>query len=105
MPRDDSEFKRAYVAVASAAGLTNDQVVRIYSFEATGNGNSDIQAGLEFTTRARALSTAPHPSHAERAQALAGPERIRIWRLYLRAGRRGFENGFTSIFQVVAHRP
>jgi hypothetical protein len=30
---------------------------------------------------------------------------MRVWRLYLRAARRGFESGFTSIFQVVAHRP
>jgi cyclopropane-fatty-acyl-phospholipid synthase len=43
--------------------------------------------------------------HAERAESLAGPERMRVWRLYLRAARRGFENGFTSIFQIVAHRP
>jgi cyclopropane-fatty-acyl-phospholipid synthase len=42
--------------------------------------------------------------HAERAEALAGPERIRIWRLYVRAARRGFENGFTSVFQVLARR-
>jgi cyclopropane-fatty-acyl-phospholipid synthase len=31
---------------------------------------------------------------------LAGPERVRVWRLYLRAARRGFETGFTSIYQV-----
>jgi cyclopropane-fatty-acyl-phospholipid synthase len=43
--------------------------------------------------------------HADRAQSLVGAERMRIWRLYLRAGRRGFETGFTSIFQIVAHRP
>jgi cyclopropane-fatty-acyl-phospholipid synthase len=43
--------------------------------------------------------------HAERAQALIGPERMRVWRLYLRAARRGFENRFTSIFQVLADRP
>ena len=36
--------------------------------------------------------------------ALIGPERMRIWRLYVRAARRGFETGFTSIFQVVAHK-
>jgi cyclopropane-fatty-acyl-phospholipid synthase len=42
--------------------------------------------------------------HAERAEALAGAERMRVWRLYLRAARRGFENRFTSIFQVLAHR-
>ena len=40
----------------------------------------------------------------ERATALAGEERIRVWRLYLRAARRGFETGFTSVFQVRAHR-
>jgi cyclopropane-fatty-acyl-phospholipid synthase len=33
---------------------------------------------------------------------LAGAERVRIWRLYLRVGRAGFENGFTSIYQVLA---
>ena len=39
MPQSDDEFKRAYARVALAAGLTKDQIVRIYSFEATGNGN------------------------------------------------------------------
>jgi cyclopropane-fatty-acyl-phospholipid synthase len=36
---------------------------------------------------------------------LAGPERVRVWRLYLRAARRGFESGFTSVYQVRATRP
>jgi hypothetical protein len=58
LPRNDGEFKRAYVAVAAAAGLTREQVVRIYSFEATGNGTYDVQAGLEFNKNARAISTA-----------------------------------------------
>jgi hypothetical protein len=58
MPRSDGEFKRAYVAVAAAAGLTKDQVVRIYSFEATGNGTYDLQAGLEYNKNGRAISTA-----------------------------------------------
>jgi cyclopropane-fatty-acyl-phospholipid synthase len=35
---------------------------------------------------------------------LAGPERVRVWRLYLRAARNGFESGFTSIYQVKARR-
>jgi cyclopropane-fatty-acyl-phospholipid synthase len=42
--------------------------------------------------------------HSERAEALAGRERMRVWQLYLRAARRGFEQRFTSIFQVLAHR-
>jgi cyclopropane-fatty-acyl-phospholipid synthase len=40
-----------------------------------------------------------------RALELAGAERLRVWRLYLRAARRGFESGFTSVFQVLARRP
>jgi cyclopropane-fatty-acyl-phospholipid synthase len=41
----------------------------------------------------------------EEATRLAGPERIRVWRLYLRAARRGFESGFTSVYQVRCSRP
>ena len=41
----------------------------------------------------------------DEARRLAGEERVRVWRLYLRAARRGFESGFTSIFQVRAQRP
>jgi cyclopropane-fatty-acyl-phospholipid synthase len=40
--------------------------------------------------------------HLERAEQLAGPERLRVWRLYLRAARSGFRTGFTSIYQVRA---
>jgi hypothetical protein len=57
-PRNDGEFKRAYVAAAAAAGLSKDQVVRIYSFEATGNGTYDLEAGLEYNKNGRAITTA-----------------------------------------------
>jgi cyclopropane-fatty-acyl-phospholipid synthase len=40
----------------------------------------------------------------DEAVRLAGPERVRVWRLYLRAARNGFETGFTSIYQVLARR-
>jgi cyclopropane-fatty-acyl-phospholipid synthase len=36
---------------------------------------------------------------------LGGAERARVWRLYLRGARRGFETGFTSIYQVRCSRP
>jgi hypothetical protein len=58
MPQSDIEFKRVYAQVAQAAGLTKDQVVRIYSFEATGNGSYDVEAGLEYNKHARAITTA-----------------------------------------------
>lgn len=38
------------------------------------------------------------------AQRLAGAERVRVWRLYLRAARKGFLNGFTGIYQTLAVR-
>jgi cyclopropane-fatty-acyl-phospholipid synthase len=36
---------------------------------------------------------------------LGGAERVRVWRVYLRAARRGFESGFTSVYQVRCTRP
>lgn len=56
-PASEIEFKRAYAKVASSFGLTRDQAVRVYSFEAGGNGKYDVQAGLE-KPGGRAISTA-----------------------------------------------
>ncbi|HEX8119712.1 MAG TPA: cyclopropane-fatty-acyl-phospholipid synthase family protein [Solirubrobacteraceae bacterium] len=39
-------------------------------------------------------------SRLDEAIALAGEERVRVWRLYLRAARSGFESGFTGVYQV-----
>ena len=57
-PSSEVEFKRAYARVALAAGLTREQAVRVYAFETGGNGNHDMQSGLEYSRQARAISTA-----------------------------------------------
>ena len=57
-PQSETEFKRVYAKVALAAGLTREQIVRIYGFEATGNGSYDIEAGLEYNKHGRAITTA-----------------------------------------------
>jgi hypothetical protein len=57
-PQSETEFKRGYAKVALAAGLTREQIVRIYGFEATGNGAYDIEAGLEYNKHGRAITTA-----------------------------------------------
>jgi hypothetical protein len=58
-PASELEFKRAYARVASAAGLTREQAVRVYSFETGGNGNHDMQSGLSASRpQSRAVSTA-----------------------------------------------
>jgi hypothetical protein len=56
-PASEIEYKRAYASIASSFGLTRDQAVRVYSFEAGGNGKYDVQAGLE-KPGGRAISTA-----------------------------------------------
>lgn len=56
---NETDFKRAYAKVASSAGITREQAVRIYGFETGGNGKFDAQAGLIFSKPgARAISTA-----------------------------------------------
>jgi hypothetical protein len=58
-PAHEVEFKRAYARDASAAGLTREQAVRVYSFETGGNGNHDMQSGLSASRPgSRAISTA-----------------------------------------------
>jgi len=43
-------------------------------------------------------------AHWDDAVRLAGIERARIWKLYLRAGRQAFETGWASVYQVLASR-
>jgi cyclopropane-fatty-acyl-phospholipid synthase len=42
--------------------------------------------------------------HLDEARALAGEERTRVWRLYLRAARHGFDTGETAVYQVCARK-
>jgi len=42
--------------------------------------------------------------HAAKGEWIAGAQRMRVWRLYLRAARSGFQTGFTSIYQVRCRR-
>ncbi|HTR88713.1 MAG TPA: cyclopropane-fatty-acyl-phospholipid synthase family protein [Solirubrobacteraceae bacterium] len=44
-------------------------------------------------------------ANRQRAEQLAGGERLRVWRLYLRAARNGFRSGFTSVYQVLCRLP
>jgi cyclopropane-fatty-acyl-phospholipid synthase len=71
------------------AGLETEHVegLRMDYAETLRNWAANIDANLDEATR------------------LAGAERIRVWRLYLRAARRGFESGFISVYQVRCSRP
>ena len=48
-----------YLQQLESAGLTKQQIARIYAFESGGNGGYDVQAGLEYATPgARAINSA-----------------------------------------------
>ena len=74
------------------------------------SSRSSAPASRRTTSRTSALDYAETLRHwaqparraLEEAVRLAGAERVRVWRLYLRAARNGFETGFTSIYQVRA---
>ena len=44
-------------------------------------------------------------ANIDRARELAGDERVRVWRIYLRVSRQGFERGFMSPYQVLVVSP
>jgi hypothetical protein len=63
-PATELDYKRAYAKVAAAAGLGKETCVKIYGFEATGNGNYDIQAGrvsptAKVISRSATISCSP----------------------------------------------
>lgn len=58
-PATEMDYKRAYARTALAAGIGKELAVRIYGFEAGGNGSYDVQAGLESKKPgAKPISTA-----------------------------------------------
>jgi cyclopropane-fatty-acyl-phospholipid synthase len=44
-------------------------------------------------------------AHQQDGERLVGRERMRVWRVYLRAARNNFESGFTSVYQVRCSKP
>ena len=43
--------------------------------------------------------------HVDEAERLAGSERLRVWRLYLRAARHSFESGQNAVYQMLCSQP
>src|SRR5439155_20056551 len=49
--------------------------------------------------------TARFEKSLEEAEGLAGTERVRVWRLYLRAARNSFETGRNAVYQLLGSHP
>jgi len=44
-------------------------------------------------------------ANLDEAERLVGPERLRVWRLYLRAARHSFETGQNAVYQMLCSEP
>jgi cyclopropane-fatty-acyl-phospholipid synthase len=75
------------------------------SLERAGLRTTQVEGFAKDYARTLVEWTRRLDEHLDEAERLAGPERTRIWRLYLRAARRGFDVGFTSVYQVLSHKP
>jgi cyclopropane-fatty-acyl-phospholipid synthase len=76
-----------------------------HALEAAGLATDHVEGFADDYARTLREWTARLEARSEEAERLAGSERLRVWRVYLRAARRGFESGFTSVYQVRARRP
>jgi cyclopropane-fatty-acyl-phospholipid synthase len=90
-------FSERYV-FPDAAPLHLSRVVQ--AFERAGLQTETVEGFREDYERTLGHWMARLDANSERALALAGAERLRVWRLYLRAAQSGFRTGFTSIYQV-----
>jgi cyclopropane-fatty-acyl-phospholipid synthase len=75
-----------------------------FALEAAGFETEHVEGLREHYARTLTHWLTRLDANAEEAERLAGPERMRVWRLYLRAARSGFQTGFTTIYQVRCRR-
>ena len=98
----DDEFSMRYVFPdGEALPLSRVQL----ALERAGFHVNQVEAFREDYARTLREWTKRLDEHLERAEQLAGVERTRVWRLYLRAARHGFDTSITAVYQVRARRP
>jgi cyclopropane-fatty-acyl-phospholipid synthase len=75
------------------------------ALERTGMVTSHVEGLPEDYAETLRYWIASFEERYDEAVRLAGIERARVWKLYLRAARAGFTTGWASIYQVLAHKP
>jgi cyclopropane-fatty-acyl-phospholipid synthase len=98
----DDEFSMRYVFPdGEALPLSRVQL----AVERAGFHVNHVEGFREDYARTLREWTKRLDEHLERAEQLAGIERTRVWRLYMRAARHGFDTSITAFDRVSAHRP
>jgi cyclopropane-fatty-acyl-phospholipid synthase len=98
---DAGAFSERYV-FPDAAPLPLSRV--LLALERAGFACEHVEGYAEHYARTLAHWAQRLDDHAAEGERLAGAERMRVWRLYLRAARSGFQTGFSSIYQVRCRR-
>jgi cyclopropane-fatty-acyl-phospholipid synthase len=98
----EDEFSMRYV-FPDGEVLTLSRVQ--LALERAGFHTDHVEGFREDYARTLRDWTARLDERSEQAERLTGIERTRIWRLYLRAARHGFDTSLTAVYQVRAHRP
>ena len=75
------------------------------AIERTGLVTTHVEGLQDDYARTTSIWISRFEERYAEAVRLAGEERARVWRLYLRAAHQGFATGWASIYQVLAHRP
>jgi cyclopropane-fatty-acyl-phospholipid synthase len=98
----DDEFSMRYVFPdGEALALSRVQL----AVERAGFHVNHVEGFREDYSRTLREWTKRLDENLQRAEQLAGVERTRVWRLYLRAARHGFDTSITAVYQVRARRP
>jgi cyclopropane-fatty-acyl-phospholipid synthase len=75
------------------------------ALERTGLVTTHVEGLAEDYAETIRYWTASFEERYDEAIRLAGVERARVWRIYLRAARQGFLTGWASVYQVLAEKP
>ena len=98
----DDEFSMRYVFPdGEALPLSRVQL----AVERAGFHVNHVEGFREDYARTLREWTKRLDEHLDRAEELAGVQRTRVWRLYLRAARHGFDTSITAVYQVRARKP
>ncbi|HTR72340.1 MAG TPA: cyclopropane-fatty-acyl-phospholipid synthase family protein [Solirubrobacteraceae bacterium] len=75
------------------------------AFERAGLQTDHVEGFREDYSKTLAEWAKRFDARLGEAERLVGPERTRVWRLYLRGARYGFDAGLNAVYQVRARRP
>jgi cyclopropane-fatty-acyl-phospholipid synthase len=100
--RDEGAFSERFV-FPDGVPLPLSRIAQ--AMERTGLVVRHVEGLPEDYARTLDYWIASYEARYDEAVRLAGEERARVWKLYLRAARAGFSTGWASVYQVLASRP